>query len=75
MADMEQLICESMQSLYEGGNWLNWLSSALLSMGMITNHGILQAFLQELLKWIVMDLLPQSNYLPCTMYDLKRMIM
>ena len=74
VSDMEQLIRESTEVLYEGCA-INRLQAAIVLLNMANLYAIPNTFMDELLSFVAIDLLPQSNYLPRSTYEMKRMIM
>lgn len=74
MADMEYLIQESTEPLYDGCA-VNRLQAGIVLMNMVNLYGVPHTFVDELLRFMAIDLLPQSNCLPCNTYEMKKMIM
>ena len=74
VSDMEQLIRESTEVLYEGCA-INRLQAAIVLLNMANLYAIPNTFMDELLSFVATDLLPQSNCLPRSTYEMKRMIM
>ena len=72
--DLENLIGESTQIIYEGCG-VNRLQACIVLLNMVNIFGIPYMFLDELLRFLVADLLPQSNYLPRTTYEMKSILM
>lgn len=59
--------------LYEGSRQ-NRLQAGIVIMTLSTVYGVSDNFLSALLTFLAGTLLPQSNNLPCTAYELKTMI-
>lgn len=74
VGNMEELLQESTQPLYEGCG-VNRLQTSIVMMNMINLYGVPQTFLDEMLCFLSADLLPQANSLPRNAYKMKRMIM
>ena len=74
MADWEQLVAESTEKVYEGCR-VNRLQASIVVLNMVNTYGIPYTFLDELLCFLAGDLLPQSNCLPRTTYEMKSMLM
>lgn len=74
MANMEHLIQESIAILYDGCT-VNHLQAGMVLMNMVNLFGVPYTFVDELLWFLSTDLLPQSNCLPRTTYEMKKMIM
>ena len=68
--NMEELIHESTQPLYDGCS-INCLQAGIVIMNMCNIHGMLHAFLDELLSFMALDLLPWANCLLCITYETK----
>ena len=74
VSDMEQLIRESTEVLYEGCA-INCLQAAIVLLNMANLYTIPNTFMDELLSCIATNLLPHSNSLPKNTYEMKKMIM
>jgi hypothetical protein len=72
--DMDQLIRESTELIYEGCA-VNCLQTSIILMNMCSLYGVSHTFMDELLIFLGGDLLPRSNLLPHSTYQMKRMIM
>lgn len=71
---MEDLIQQSTEPLYDGCA-VNRLQASIVLMNMINLYGVPHTFPDELLSFVAIDLLPQSNCLPRTTYETKKVIM
>jgi hypothetical protein len=74
MDDMEELIAESTEPLYNGCA-VNRLQASIVFINMVNLYGVPHTFLDELLSFIATDLLPQSNCLPRNTYETKKLIL
>ena len=74
LEDMDNLIQESIQALYEGCP-VNRLQANIVIMNMANMYGVSNTFIDELLRFLASDLLFQSNCLPRSTYEMKRMVM
>lgn len=74
LEDMDTLIQESTQPLYEGCP-VNRLQASIVIMNIANLYGVSNTFTDELLRFLAGDLLPQSNCLPRSTYEMKRMVM
>ena len=74
MADMEQLLLESTEAVYEGCS-INRLQAGIVMLNMANLYGVPHTFMDELLSFLSTVLLPQSNCLPRNTYEMKKMIM
>lgn len=74
MANMEELIQENIQPLYEGCA-VNRLQASIVLMNMANLYGVPHTFMDEMLSFLSSDLLPQSNCLPQNTYEMKKIIM
>ena len=72
--DMEHLIHESTEALYDGCS-VNRLQASIVLMNMLNLYGVPNTFADELLTFIATDLFPQSNRLPRSTYEIKKLIM
>ena len=73
MTDMENLVEESAQPVYEGCG-INRLQARIVFMNMANLYGVMSTFMDELLSFVVTDLLPQANCLPRNTYNTKKML-
>jgi hypothetical protein len=73
-ANLEHLISESTESVYEGSSQ-NRLQCAIVLFSLCTLYSVPHTFLDALLKWIAGDLLPTSNNFPRTSYEVKSLLM
>ena len=73
-ANLEHLIRESTESVYEGSSQ-NRLQCAIVLFSLCTLYSVPHTFLDALLTWIAGDLLPTSNKFPITAYEVKSMLM
>lgn len=74
MVQLENLIAESIESVYEGCG-VNRLQASIVLMNMVNIYGVPYTFLNELLRFLAADLLPQSNCLPRNTYEVKSMLL
>jgi len=72
--EYEKLVRESGEPIYEGCK-LNYLEVAIVLMTLCSLFSIPYTFLDELLKFLSQDLLPKSNSLPQTSYEVRRMVL
>jgi hypothetical protein len=74
LEDMDNLIQESTQPLYEGC-LVNILQASIVIMNIANLYGVSNTFTDELLRFLASDMLSQSNCLPQSTYEMKRMVM
>ena len=74
MHDLNVLIGESVEAVYEGCG-VNHLQASIVFLNMVNIYGVPYSFLDELLRFLAADLLPQSNCLLRSTYDMKTMLM
>jgi len=72
--DMEKLIAESTQPVYEGCS-VNRLQMSIVLMNMVNLYGVPYSFFDVLLRFLAADLLPLSNCLPRSTYETNLMLM
>ena len=73
-ANLEYLVRESTQKVFEGSTQ-NRLQCAIVLFSLCTLYSVPNTFVDALLTWIAGDLLPTSNCLPRTFYEVKSMLM
>lgn len=71
--EYENLIKESVDPVYTGCHE-NRIQCGIVLMSLASVYGVSDAFLSALLTYLAGSLLPRSNCLPRTAYELKRMI-
>ena len=71
--EFENLIKESTDPVYEGCHQ-NRIQSGIVLMSLASVYGVSDAFMSALLTYLAGSLLPRSNILPRTAYELKSMI-
>ena len=72
--DFVDLLQESTKPLYEGCNQSRMQSGVVL-LTLVNMYSVSHNFMDALLKYIGEDLLPSSNCLPQSTYDVKRMVL
>ena len=73
-ANLEHMIRESTETVYEGGSQ-NRLQCAIVLFTLCSLYSVPHMFLDALLTWIAGDLLPTSNRFPRTAYEVKSLLM
>jgi hypothetical protein len=59
--------------VYEGLN-VSTISATIVLINMAVIHGVSNAYMEELMKYLSNVLLPRGNRLPRTYYDARRMV-
>jgi hypothetical protein len=72
--NLEHMIRESTETIYEGGSQ-NRLQCAIVLFTLCSLYSVPHTFLDALLTWIAGDLLPTSNRFPITAYEVKSLLM
>jgi hypothetical protein len=70
---LEELYQHASKPLYTGLN-INVISTTIVLMNMAVIHGVSNAYLDELMKYLGTVLLPNGNLLPGSHYEAKRLI-
>lgn len=73
-ANLEHLIRESTESVYEGSTQ-NRLQCSIVLFSLCALYSVPHTFLDAFLTWIATDLLPTSNTFPRTAYEVKSLLM
>lgn len=73
-ADLEHMIRESSELVYEGSSQ-NHLLCAIVLFSLCAQYSVPHTFLDALLTWITGDPLPASNKFPRTAYEVKSLLM
>jgi hypothetical protein len=71
--DMEETIWETTQPVWEGCS-INRLQAGIVFMNMCNLYGVPNTFLDELLTFLSVDLLPRGNNLTRNSYETKQMV-
>jgi hypothetical protein len=70
---LEDLYVHASKPLYTGLN-VSVISATIVMINMAVIHGVSNAYVNELLKYLVTVLLPQGNMLPSSHYEARRLI-
>jgi hypothetical protein len=70
---LEEMYRHASKPLYEGLN-VSVISTTIVIINMAVIHGVSNAYVDELLKYVATVLLPQGNMLPPSHYEAKKLI-